>query len=121
MPFRKVLSSVISVRLTIMTLITACTDEAFRNGVLPMAFLCRVEAVAHNDNVAAWIHAGLHSRRPPLPIASGRSSATLLMGAEAKHRAGMKKALRRKARGLGKLHPAECPAEDYPAIPSACM
>ena len=41
--------------------------------------------------------------------------------AEAKHRAAMKKALRRKARGLGKLHPAECPAEDYPAIPSACM
>ena len=103
-----------------MTLITACTDEAFRNGVLPMAFLCRVEAVAHNDNVAAWIHAGLHSRRrrPPLPIACGRVSAA--PGAEAGRRAGMKKALRRKAKGL-KLHPAEYPADDYPAIPSACM
>ena len=104
-----------------MTFVSACTDKAFRNGVLPMAFLRMVQAVAHNDNLATWIHAGLHSRRPPLPIASGRSSATLLMGAEAKHRAGMKKALRRKARGLGKLHPAECPAEDYPAMPSACM
>ena len=104
-----------------MTLISACTDKAFRNGVLPMAFLRMVQAVAHNDNAATWISAGLHSRRPPLSIASGRGSAALLMGAEAKHRAGMKKALRRKARGLGKLHPAECPAEDYPAIPSACM
>jgi hypothetical protein len=105
-----------------MTLISACTDEAFRNGVLPMAFLCRIEAVAHNDNIAAWIHAGLHSRRrrPPLPAACGRVSATA-PGVNAGGRAGMKKALRRKAKGLGNLHPAEYPADDYPAIPSACM
>jgi hypothetical protein len=104
-----------------MTLISACTDKAFRNGVLPMAFLRMVQAVAHNDNLAIWIHAGLHSRRPPLSTASRRISKTLGMGVEAGRRADMKKALRRKAKSLGKLHPAERPAEDYPAIPSACM
>jgi hypothetical protein len=106
-----------------MTLISACTDKAFRNGVLPMAYLWMVEAVAHNDNVAAWIQAGLRSRRrrSPLPLASGRIAAASKMAVEAGRRAGMKKALRRKAKGLGKLHPAECPAEDYPAMPSACM
>lgn len=104
-----------------MTLISACTDEAFRNGVLPMAFLCRVEVAAANDNVQAWIQTGLRSRRRQrLPIISGRASAANL-GAEAGHRTAMKKALRRKAKGLGKFYPAEYPADDYPAIPSACM
>ena len=97
-----------------MTLISACTDEAFRNGVLPMAFLCKVEAVAHNDNVAAWMQNGAR-RRLPLPTASARAPVAPALGSGG--RAGMKKALRRKVKGLGKLHPAD----DYPAIPSACM
>ena len=101
-----------------MTLISACTDKAFRNGVLPMAFLCRVEAVAHNDNAATWLQAG--ARRLPLPVASARLPAAPALGVGSGGRAGMKKALRRKAKGL-KLHPAEYPADDYPAIPSACM
>jgi hypothetical protein len=100
-----------------MTLISACTDEAFRNGVLPMAFLCKVEAVAHNDNVAAWMQTG--ARRLPLPTAFARVPVAPALVASG--RAGMKKALRRKAKGLGKLHLAEYPADDYPAIPSACM
>ena len=105
-----------------MTFVSACTDKAFRNGVLPMAFLRMVQAVAHNDNAATWIPAGLHSRRrrPPLLVARGRNSASKI-AVEADRREGMKEALRRKAKGLGKLHPAECLVEDYPTIPSACM
>ena len=103
-----------------MTLISACTDEAFRNGVLPMAFLCKVEAVAHNDNVAAWMQTGAR-RRLPLPTAAARVSVAPALVAGSGGRRGMKKALRRKAKGLGNLHPAEYPEDDYPAIPSACM
>ena len=86
-----------------MTLISACTDKAFRAGILPMAFLWTVPAVAaHNDNMAAWIPAGLRGRRrlQPHPIASARVSAAALTDVRANRRPAAAKALRRRAKPL---------------------
>jgi hypothetical protein len=46
----KYLEGMISVGLTIMTLISACTEKVFSRGLLPLAFLWMVLAAADNDN-----------------------------------------------------------------------